>query len=351
MLDPVDDRAGRVDLAALLVHLMPVATSTLSSLHALTFDERAIPLAILSGDEYQRVNPPQLEKYQGIADDPLDPNDPAFAALVQITSLGVTRWSDTEAGRVVRILLDADKIDSVATQLDVDPTALAVCVTVHELAHAVRRHDDDTSGPHSRLAESDAQRDTWSALTALLNQARWADLARRALAAMIALATRQPAPYTTFGRYDPVRYSARSAVRRAWAGSFPVDAADLVDAPVVHVPATADHDVVGIGDLLWVRGALDAAAGPFLVVDASVTTTTWMATDDPYLVLVRTDGFAVTGACDHLAFANKPTALTNDTERELRAQIDQPVPDDAAAFAAAVYTAAEGEIRQQFGMC
>jgi hypothetical protein len=207
--------------------------------------------------------------YQALADAPLDEHE--LAVIVEVTSLGVTHWPRLGPGvgttgleSQVGIALDVDKIVRVSRSIGVEAESLAVAVLVHELAHMLRRHVDDTSGPHSRLAESDAQNDAWAALTTLLSNDRYASVARNAAASIVKLSDLQPSAYQTFGAHDVARYAQSPTEPTTWAvGVNTLAAHDLVVGPLLELLGDERFDEWRCGDFVFVMGDNRATAGPF----------------------------------------------------------------------------------------
>jgi hypothetical protein len=167
------------------------------------------------------------------------------------------------------IYLDMDSIEALAAEADVLFEGMLGRVVAHELAHVLRGHIDGSDRVvHGWVAEGDAQRDAWHALTESLADPTWTGIARWGRAAQVRLARHQPPAYSQFyasqaerqalGLHQPFQGP------DAWLVTPPRAVYILVHEGVVETPIVGARQAPVPGDAVHFLD-FDMVAGPWVV--------------------------------------------------------------------------------------
>jgi hypothetical protein len=272
--------------------------------------------------------------------------------------------SDVVVGEPV-IYLDVESIREAAGEVKVPEEAMLGRVAAHELAHVLRDHI--TSGidtpVHGWLAEGDAQRDAWLALTEGLADPKWSAVARQARAAQVRLASVQPPAYD--------RFDASPEERRALAGPgglpdastwlvrTPRELFGAISASVIEVPLTSGVQLPVPGDTVYIRGIFDV--GPWVVVGVSASSrladaadeaavrraerdaSPYRRSDAPVWIQLAPRGSLQLGETDDQPVsAMYPRRLTPDEVSDLERRLDR----DARAVAEAEMAAVRAQLAE-----
>ena len=168
------------------------------------------------------------------------------------------------------IYLDVETIRHVADRLAVSREALLAHVGSHEIAHILRGHHQAAADAamHGWLAEGDAQRDAWHALTDALAVPQWATFAREARAAQVRLARNQPPAYRHFDATPLDRVALVGEIPLPERSSWVVDPPRVLDEVMVEIDAevpVSGSELPNPGDLVYL-GDYFTIAGPWVVI-------------------------------------------------------------------------------------